>query len=41
MEKPAFDSKVFVREMLKDDRAQAFFKKFDVKPDRIKKFLTY
>lgn len=41
MEKPAFDPKAFVREMLKDEHAQAFFKKFDVKPDGIKDFLTY
>ena len=41
MNKPAFDSKAFVRKMLSDDHAQAFFLKFDVKPDRIKEFLTY
>ena len=41
MEKTTFDPKAFVREMLKDDHAQTFFKKFDVKPDGIKDFLTY
>ncbi len=41
MKKPVFDPKAFVREMIKDEDAQAFFLKFDVKPDGIESFLTY
>lgn len=40
MNKPPFDPEVFVREMLKDEHAIAFFKNFDVESDHIKKFLT-
>lgn len=40
MSKPAFDPEAFVQDMLNDAHAQAFFKKYDVEPERIEEFLA-